>query len=611
MQETSYLPLSERSVQDRIVLACSLSVLAISTLVLVGIFLNVPTISSVFPVFPEMKPNTALSFLFAGIGFLCISKFTSSNKLRLLRFTCGLIILLIGVLTSIEYLAGINIGIDTFFLQDAGGAGTGSYPGRMSPHSAVSFAALGLSICMLGGRRLFWKISEFFAALVVTLTFASILGQLYGAEKFYGITPNNGMAALTAMLFVACSIGLFAANRESQTIKLLTSKSLGGATARKLLPAVILIPTGVGWLRIIGQKMDLYDTGVGAALTIFVCVVSMCAIVLFLSTNIHKADTRQKQFEAELAEKEQRYRDLFDYGQSMICIHDLNGILLTVNPAALKSLGFEYDQLIGHNIRDFMPTELQHYFAGFLRQIEHQGLAEGTFELVANDGKRVVWKYQCVLVSEAGKEPYVLGNAQDITKLIDAKNQLKNLSLKDELTGLYNRRGFLTMADQQFKLERHDGTARGLTLMFADMDGLKKINDVYGHEAGSEAIRSLANIMRSALRESDLVARWGGDEFVILTIGSHNKHADLVSERINDMIDEFNETGDKPYQLACSIGLAPVPIVGNRSIENILADADKAMYEEKNRRKAGRDAEPNLYLPVGNDKPLTDIGHSV
>lgn len=151
-----------------------------------------------------------------------------------------------------------------------------------------------------------------------------------------------------------------------------------------------------------------------------------------------------------------------------------------------------------------------------------------------------MWRYDSIVVSEPDKEPYVIGHAQEVTELIAAQKQLKNLSLTDELTGLYNRRGFLTLAEQQIKLERHEGTARGLTLMFADMDGLKTINDVHGHEAGSDAIEALSRIFKAALRDSDIVARWGGDEFVILAIGSHDEDAELMTDRICRMIDEYN-----------------------------------------------------------------------
>jgi len=248
--------------------------------------------------------------------------------------------------------------------------------------------------------------------------------------------------------------------------------------------------------------------------------------------------------------------------------------------------------MVGRNLREFLLVENLPQFDAYLREVENHGLSQGLLALSAKGGQRHIWRYHNIVVSETDKQPYVLGHAQDVTELIEAQKQLKNLSLTDDLTGLYNRRGFLAMAEQQIRLERHEGTARGLTFMFADMDGLKRLNDIYGHEAGSDAIKDLAKIFSAALRDSDLVARWGGDEFVILAIGSQDQGSDLMKERISRMIDEFNLTSERRYALSCNIGVAPIPVDGNQPFESVLAKADEAMYAEKRRRKAAREEDP-------------------
>jgi diguanylate cyclase (GGDEF)-like protein len=101
-------------------------------------------------------------------------------------------------------------------------------------------------------------------------------------------------------------------------------------------------------------------------------------------------------------------------------------------------------------------------------------------------------------------------------------------------------------------------------------------------------LKILAKLIKSAVRNADLVARWGGDEFVILTIGSPDENTGQVLERIKTRIDEYNSCSDKPYSIECSIGLAPVVLSGSRTFEEMIADADEAMYAEKKRRKAHR-----------------------
>lgn len=344
--------------------------------------------------------------------------------------------------------------------------------------------------------------------------------------------------------------------------------------------------------------MVVYGVGFRARLGVFFCVLLMFGIILFFASSVNKTNRRRRQVERELGEKEERYRELFDYSQGMICIHDLDGVLTTVNPAALRSLEYDASEMVGQPIANFMPYEHRVSVDSFLRQIETRGMAKGLLPVVAKSGKQLMWSYNSILVTTPGKQPYVIGHAQDVTELVAAQMKLKNISLTDDLTGLYNRRGFMSMAEQQLKLERHAGTARGLTMMFADMDGLKKINDVYGHEAGSDAIIALSKIINSALRDSDLVARWGGDEFVILTIGSRDEDADAITERIYRRLSEYNAGSDKPYRLECSIGIAPISLDSGCSFETMIARADSAMYAEKRRRKAGGGHVPPISISL-------------
>ncbi len=588
------------SITNRINLICIAAcvVVGVSLSVLFGWYFDIKTLKSLLPDFPEMNPNTAAGFVLTAVGLLCVAKGQGNRYWKTASAICGGLICLLGAITLGIYITGAHSGIETLFAPSSGIVPENELSGRRSPLAAFNFTAIGLSIVMIGGRQFFGKISELLAFLVLTTTYGSLLGHLYKTDLLIRSSDYNTMALHTMGLFFVCGLSLLAANFDSITVKLLTSGGLGGRMAYKLLPTVILIPTVFGWVRLWGQNQGYYDTAFGASLIIFSCVTTICGVVLFFCFAIEKTDQRRKMAESETAEKERLYRDLFDYGQGMICIHDTDGKITSVNPATFLSLGYESESMIGKNLAEFLPLENQPQFAAYLRKIQNEGLADGYLTLVSNDGKNVIWRYHNILVSEPDAEPYVLGHAQDVTALLKAQKQLKNLSLTDELTGLYNRRGFLTLAEQQIRLERHEGTARGLSLMFADMDGLKKINDIHGHEIGSEAIIELSKIFSSVLRSSDLIARWGGDEFVILTIGTQDEDTGLMTDRISGALDEYNAKGEKPYKLACSIGLAPVPLAGNRSFESIIAEADEAMYAEKRRRKAARiDVKESPFVP--------------
>ena len=170
-----------------------------------------------------------------------------------------------------------------------------------------------------------------------------------------------------------------------------------------------------------------------------------------------------------------------------------------------------------------------------------------------------------------------------------ANEELRNLSLTDDLTGLYNRRGFLFHAEQQLKLFRSRKTEdEGLWMMMIDLDGLKKINDTHGHEEGSFAIKKAAEIIKQSFRDADIVARLGGDEFIILIINAANNVNEIILDRIEENLDDYNKKGEKPYKVAASCGLIKITFGDDAPVEEVMRQADEEMYRRKRRRKAER-----------------------
>lgn len=174
---------------------------------------------------------------------------------------------------------------------------------------------------------------------------------------------------------------------------------------------------------------------------------------------------------------------------------------------------------------------------------------------------------------------YLLG--RDIAEHKRMGEMLQQLSLTDELTGLYNRRGFITLAEQQMKFARSSRMKNDLSLFYADMDGLKQINDRFGHEAGSQAIVEVAEVLKETFRETDIIARIGGDEFTILAVDVSADKEHAIKARLQENIRRRNETGDSTHPLSLSVGMAQAGEVGVTSVEELLARADKAMYAQK------------------------------
>ncbi len=564
-------------------------VIIVSAFVLIGWTIGSHSLTQVLPGFPVMVPNTALSALALALALAWCSYTRGSNLSRIFAIAAGTFASLIGGLTIAHYLSGINFGLDQIFFPFAQTVVFETRPGRMSPHTALTLVAIGPAIAFLSRNKRAAHISEICTAFVIFMAWSAFLGYLFDAKLLRGLSNTNAMALPTAFSFLILSFGALAANPRSLIAGMLTNKSLGGVTMRRLLPVAVLAPTIIGFIEWYGIESSHFNIGFGIATsTLFLCAI-LVFIFSYFSLAIHRSDRKRRAIERDLEIKEEIYRNLVDYGMGLICSHDLSGKILSINPAALRILGYRQSDIVGRNLRSVVEPALRAEFDAYLREVTNKGIAGGLLRLMAHDGRAITFRYNNVLITDGRSPLYILGHAQDVSELLDVQEKLRQHSMTDALTGLYNRRGFLIMAEQQIKLEKRRGTTRGLTLLFADLDGLKSINDTFGHEAGNDAIVEFASIIRSCTRSADLGARWGGDEFVILLIGQTSATANTSIDRIRERIKLYNETSSKSYELAFSVGFADFDIESGRSLEEQIADADGKMYEDKRRRKQSRD----------------------
>lgn len=163
--------------------------------------------------------------------------------------------------------------------------------------------------------------------------------------------------------------------------------------------------------------------------------------------------------------------------------------------------------------------------------------------------------------------------------------EVKELSIKDELTGLYNRRGFLTLAEPRMNhLRRRKDTA---SLLFIDLDRLKEINDTYGHSEGDWAISQTARILSQATRNGDILARLGGDEFVLFASNPEGGGVLEITERVRKAFAHFNdEVSKRPYRIECSIGAGVAEVDEEMTLEELMERADAELYVEKERKRS-------------------------
>jgi two-component system, cell cycle response regulator len=182
------------------------------------------------------------------------------------------------------------------------------------------------------------------------------------------------------------------------------------------------------------------------------------------------------------------------------------------------------------------------------------------------------------------KKPFSLNELIARIKHVRMQEEMRSLLLRDELTGLYNRRGFFTLVEYLLKMAKRQD--RGMFMLYADLDNLKQINDAYGHQEGDLALIETANLLAKNYRESDIIARIGGDEFVVISAGTPGDCIDTILKRLQQTLEAYNaKRSRRPYALSISAGIAFYDPANPCSIDELLAQGDRSMYGHKRHKQ--------------------------
>jgi len=286
--------------------------------------------------------------------------------------------------------------------------------------------------------------------------------------------------------------------------------------------------------------------------------------------------SRQKEMENVLIHAAREWRVTFDSIHDMVWLSDPDGTILRCNKATREYLNKPFAEIINQPCFRVMH--------GTAVPIEDCPLArtKGTKTRetkILQIGER--WYNITVdpILDESGNLKGAVHVISDITQNKQAEEELRAMSLRDELTGLLNRRGFLTLAEQQLRLVQRMKTR--LILLFIDLDRMKWINDTLGHPEGDLALKNAGIILKKTFRESDLIARVGGDEFVVVTLNSFDESMETILARLERNLSAFNAANQAPYPLSLSIGAVSSEEEEPCTIEALLTKADRRMYENK------------------------------
>lgn len=303
--------------------------------------------------------------------------------------------------------------------------------------------------------------------------------------------------------------------------------------------------------------------------------------------------TDRTRAEQALTLSEERFRSIIENSSDLILTFSMTGEILFANQALLAALGYRAGQLTNLHFKTLChPNCLSHCSQKFQEMVTgniSQSKVETIFR--ASDGHEILVEGTVnIQTDEWGKGQTVRGIFRDITMRKELEDRLRQASITDELSGLLNRRGFMEMAGTALAQAERD--SQKMHLFFVDLDGMKAINDSFGHSTGDQALVDMANILRAVFRQEDLIARLGGDEFVaLLTPNPTMPDIHEIETRLDEQAFRICQGGKRPYRLSMSIGTEIFAPGSDTSLEKLLSKADSAMYAVKEQRKSRRDQE--------------------
>ncbi|MES1214683.1 MAG: PAS domain S-box protein [Bacteroidota bacterium] len=347
------------------------TVLLIAVLVIIGWQFNIDFLKKPLPHLVAMNPVTALCFILSTFSFFFLVPIQKFNCQNITGKILAVIVLLVGLTRFSTTVSNINIPIDTILFHDKMMRDAlVNITNRMASNTAFCFILTGISLLAFNTEQTKKRApSQYLLLIIVLVSLLSVLGYLYNVQAFYGILVYIPMSIHGAICFLLLSLALLFAHTGTGPMKEFTGPYAGSITARRLIPAAILLPVLFGYLRLMGHWAGIFTTEFGVAILILSIIIVFMFIIWYNMTLLNKRDFQNEQIKNSLRESEEKLSILFNSIDEGFCIIEMifdkqkkpvDYRFLVINPSFEKQTGLR--DAVGKRMREFAPDHEEHWF---------------------------------------------------------------------------------------------------------------------------------------------------------------------------------------------------------------------------------------------------------
>ncbi|HXW77469.1 MAG TPA: diguanylate cyclase [Candidatus Eremiobacteraceae bacterium] len=552
-----------------------------------------------------MQVSSAMCVIALGLASCALAIWATRNVAVFTARVLSFSVLALALCTLAEYLFGRALGLDEALFRVTR---VGGVPEWMDPNTAIAVALLATAILAITGvADVMILRAHIMTAGTCAIALFTLVGYAYSATHLYQLESTTPMAVNTSIALLLLCGSVYWSKPDRGLMATIHADDGAGITLRRLLPAAIAVPLVLGWIGLAGQRAGLYDATNGVALLVLATIAIFVALIALNSGGVKALEKTREQGRAELqsayesverrvvertqelnetlarlADSERRY-DLATEGSN-------SGVLDLDLATQIIHCSARWNEMLGRSVDE--PLDV----AAF-RELVHPDDREASMQLLIDHFKgltglfstevRMLHKngsYRWMLSrGKAMRDPNgrairMIGSQTDITELKALQEALRDASIRDGLTGLFNRTHFIERVTATTKL----ATRHNIPISFCmcDVDRFKQVNDTHGHQLGDEVIRAVGEAIATEIRASDIGARYGGDEFCILFAGAHAHQAQICVDRIKLRVEktQFSGSDGRPFSVTMSFGMSDM---GDRSIPELIEAGDNALYMAK------------------------------